>query len=834
MADSTVLGNDSTVRPCVDLAYGRDGVLYSGHLRYANAIADVEVWFSQTMDGDNWVGDAAMGGFEPQSYGFGLVEDAQGGWVLYSRKSDAGDANDYELDVWVNPSTPTTDAWNSASGFNSLTYNSINVGTVAWDAIAAVSVNNQSFFSVLAVMFDSASNHAFKSTLSELKCSMWSGITPKTMAPGGGAIYATWDYTWFANCYPSTTDSEPNIHIWTKSMAGTGNATLTNDTAINRSYLRLGRTAGGGNYSMYSVACVDKKAEGGELRTSLRSLGGAYVGVRTSEGVGDGISFDIVFDWWTDTVKIYDNYKGGGAGVVATGTTTNWTVSDWNVYHIVWQDAKVYVYRATDQFAELLNFELVVSCETLGIGAIPATEAVYFGNYAIAGFDNTSNADFECVLLNTTGIQWSSLPIDQDADLMGRRVYFYPTGLWGGMGAKFDGHHGILDDEWDVETGAVYEVENIFIPSPTVCWKSAKNASSPGGTEPNEIIVWKQKDNGGEMHQTAEAFAVFGRNWPYCKLEGSEDGVAFTTLFDSLTTISLSYTIRAEANGASHYNQLASSLATGMPALHVNRFASTPEISWYLMAIEGPEKYRVYRILENDADTFYVDQQFAVGFANGNDFIVFSDRFYYDFSIQNSYPHADGDTFGSTAYNKTQYRYFRLTIYGNSGGTNIIFPDLDDGLKKLGSIHLGRIYDLPNEEWGISVAHQPMMAVTESRSGRKEYRRIGAAKRVVGLNYTGIIERGLSVNPVVDLNRALGWGEHPLVFLDDADVLRYGDSSPGYGNYSHPNPVLCRMVNGYQMSRVAYSYESEHNGGESMDLTRGIIDISGIQLEEVI
>lgn len=832
MDDSTVLAVRSGVKPCVDLAYGRDGILYSGHLHYNDALADVLVYFSQTMDGDNWVGDASMGGNDPESYGFALVENSTGGWVLYNRKSDTGDANDFELDVWVNPYTPTTDYWNSGSAFNSMTYNSV-TAAVSYDDVCACSVNNQSFLNVLFTMFDSVTNSAFKSTLSELKCSMWSGITPKTMNPTG-SIYSTWDYVWFANCYPSTTDSEPNIHAWTKSMAGTGNATLTNDTANNRSYLRLGRTAGAGNRSMYYVACVDKKSEGGEMRISLRSLGGAYVGIRTSEGVGDGIDFDIVFDWWTDTVKIYDNYKAGGAGVVATGTTTNWTVSAWNVYHIVWKDAKVYVYRATDQFAELLNFELVVSCETLGIGAIPATEAVYFGNYPITGFDNTSNADFEYVFLNTVGIQWTTLPIDQDADLMGRRAYFYPTGLWGGMGLKFDGHYAIDGDSWDIETGAIYEVENIFVPSPTVCWKSAKNVSDPGGTEPNEIIVWKQKDSGGQMHQTAEAFAVFGRNWPFCLLEGSEDGAAFTTLFDSLTTPSLAYVLHLEANGASHYNQVKASLPAGMPALHVNRFASTPEVRYYLMAIEGDEKYRVYRILENDYDTFYLDEQLAVGIDNGEDFYIFSDRFYYDFSIQNSYPHADGDIFGSTAYNKTQYRYFRMTIYGNSGGTNVIFPTEDDGLKKLGSVHLGRIYDLPNEEWELTVSHQPMMAVTESRSGRKEYRRIGKARRVVGLSYTGMIERGLGVNPVVDLNRALGWGEHPLVLLDDADVLRYGDSAPGYGNYTHPNPILCRMVDGYQMSRAAYSCETENNGGESMQLVRNVVDVRGIKLEEVV
>lgn len=437
-------------------------------------------------------------------------------------------------------------------------------------------------------------------------------------------------------------------------------------------------------------------------------------------------------------------------------------------------------------------------------------------------------------MINTTGIQWSSLPVDQDTDLIWRRAYFYPQGLYAGMCVKFDGHYSIDGDTWDVETSAVYAIENIFTPSPAACWKSAQAASDPLGTEPNEVFTWKQTDSDGQMHQTVTGFAVFGRNWPFCKLEGSEDGAAWTTIFDSLATKSLSYAIRLEANGASHYNQVIAALPVGMPALHTNRFASTPEMNWYLMAIEGDEMYRVYRILESDMDRFYLDRAMAVGLDDGEDFFVFSDRFYYDFSIRATESSLWGDVYGDTSYAPTQYRYFRLTVYGNDGGgNNIIFPDADEGLKRIGSLHLGRVYDLPNEEWGVTVATQPMMSVTESRSGRKEYRRVGVARRMIGLGYTGVIERGLCVNPVVDLNRSLGWGEHPLVFVDDADLLHYGDAS-SYGSYTHPNPVLCRMVDGYQMSRAAYSLESEHNGGEAVELTRNVVDVSGLRLEEVV
>ena len=815
--------------PCVDIVRGRDGVLYLGYNDMSGA-DNAAVKFSRSLDGSNWSAGVTANSAAAGSFGF--FETSTGCWVLYFRRTSGAASDGYELSVYATNEAPDsgTTYWNDDVVL--LTNNSI-AANVHWDYLAACLIENEMFASVLVNMYDTTSNSAFKSTLGEMKCAMWSGLTdPSYWASNADII---WDNVWVANCYPSTSDSEPNIHQTTRTIAGDGASVLTNDTAANRSYLRMTRTVGA-NSIIYSVPAVDKKAEGGELRCSFRmntAQGEAVIGIQTSEGVGDGIDVRIIFDLTAGTIVLYDTYKGGGAGVIATCTPTNWSLDEWNVFHVIWQNDNIYVYRSSDQFAELLNMELILSSESLGIGAIPASEIIFWGTINTVGYDHTSSVDYEFVMINTTGTQWATLPVDQDADLIGRRCYYYPSGLYGGMGAKFDGTHSISGDEWDVETGAIYEVENIFEPSPSVIWKSAATVSDPLGTEPNEIITWKQKDSGGQMHQTATGFAVFGRNWPYCKLEGSEDGAAFTTIFDSLTTGTLAYAIHLEANGASHYNQVIASLPAAMPALHTNRYASTPEISWYLMAIEGPEKYRIYRILENDADRFYLDQQMAVGMANGNDFVVFSDRFYYDWSVRATESSLWGDTYGSTAYNPSQYRYFRLTIYGNSGGTNLIFPDADDGLKKLGSIHLGRVYDLPNEEWGISVAHQPAMAVTEARSGRKEYRRVGVAKRVIGLSYTGIVERGLGVNPVVDLNRSLGWGEHPLVFLDDADTLQYGDST-GYGNYTHPGPVLCRMVNGYQLSRAAYSYESEHQGDEAMNLTRGIVDISGIQLEEVI
>ncbi len=813
---------------CVDVVRGRDGVLYLGYNSMSGA-DNANVYFSRSIDGSNW--SAAVGSGIPAG-SFGFFETSTGCWLVYFRRTSGAASDGYEISVYATNETPDAGAayWNADVV---LATHASTAANVHWDYLAACSVENETFAEVLVNMHDAVTESAFMSTLGEMKCAMWSGITDGSYWASSADLI--WDYVWAACCYPSTSDVEPNIHQTTRTIAGDGASALTNDAAANRSYLRMTRSAGA-NGIFYSVPAVDLKAEGGELRCSFRmntAQGEAVIGIRTSEGIGDGIDLKIIFDLTGGTVVLYDTYKGGGAGVIATCTPVNWSLDEWNVFHVIWQNDNVYVYRSSDQFAELLNMELILSSESLGIGAIPASEVIFWGTTNTAGYDHTSSVDFEYVMINTTGTQWATLPVDQDEDLTGRRCYYYPSGLYAGMSAKFDGTHSISGDEWTVETGAVYEVENVFEPSPSVVWKSAAAVSDPLGTEPNEVITWKQKDSGGQMHQTATGFAVFGRNWPYCKLEGSEDGAAFTTLFDSLTTATLAYAVHLEANGASHYNQVIASLPAGMPALHTNRYASTPEISWYLMAIEGAEKYRIYRILENDADRFYLDQQMAVGMANGEDFVVFSDRFYYDWSIRATESSLWGDVYGKTSYAPTQYRYFRLTIYGNSGGTNLVFPDADEGLKKLGSIHLGRVYDLPNEEWGISVSHQPAMAVTEARSGRKEYRRVGVAKRVISLGYTGIVERGMGANPVVDLNRSLGWGEHPLVFLDDADVLQYGDSV-GYGSYTHPGPVLCRMVNGYQLSRAAYSYESENQGDESMLLTRGIVDIGGIQLEEVI
>jgi hypothetical protein len=409
------------------------------------------------------------------------------------------------------------------------------------------------------------------------------------------------------------------------------------------------------------------------------------------------------------------------------------------------------------------------------------------------------------------------------------------------MSVKFDGTYGIKDDTWLVETGAIHEVENIFNPSPAICWKSSSYATDITD-EPDEVFIWKQKDSSsGSMYQTVTGFAVFGRNWPYCKLEGSVDGVNYSTIFDSLATKTLSYIMRfAHTNAGSWYNQAIVTIPSGMPRLHVNRFASTPEISFYLMPTSGSGRFHIYKILENDESRFYLDRNMTHAMANTDAMIVFSDRFYFDLTLRARVARADGDIYGDTTFFPAQYRFFRLTVYGQEGAgaaNQIIFPESDGGVKKTGSIHLGRVYELPDEEWGVSISLQPSMAVTESRGARKEYRRLGIARRNISLNYTGIIERGLGVNPIVDLNRSLGWGEYPLVFIDDIDVLQHGDvdSNPDtYGTLTHPNPILARMVDGYSMSRVAYSLESENQGDAAMNLTRSVVDVSGIRLEEVV
>jgi hypothetical protein len=587
------------------------------------------------------------------------------------------------------------------------------------------------------------------------------------------------------------------------------------------------------NYYWYQQTTVTPKMRetGFQARFSARVVGGqATLEVRATNTAGDEVHFWVIIDEPTDSIYLYDVPTTTD---VATFTPTNWSVTEWNTYHVILLDDEVAIYRATDQYAEILNFEEIINFD--GLTATAGAQVIRWGASYTAAHDKAagSTVDYEFILVSVNGMNWTSLPVDQDADIIGRRAYYYPTGLYAGMSLKFDGTYGVEDDSWTVETGAIHEMENVFNPSPSVCWKSSAYASDPLGTEPNEALVWKQEDSSGTMLQTVDGIAVFGRNWPYCLLEGSNNGTNWTSIFDSLSTPSLAYVLKFSHNGSSSYNRAAVTIPTGMPALHVNRFASTPEISYYLMATAGPEKYRIYKIAENDETNFYLDTQLAIGIANGNEVIVFSDRFYYDFSNQEMESSLWGDVPGETTFSRIRYRYFRLTIYGNSSGTNFIFPDSEDGLKRIGSVHLGRVYDLPHEEWNVGISLQPMMAINESRPGRKEYRRLGASRRNISLSYTGIVERGLGVNPVVDLNRALGWGENPLVFVDDADILRYGDATP-YGKYTHPNPILARMVDGYQLSRVAMSYEAEHTGLEAVDLTRNIVDVSGIRLEEVV
>ena len=788
-----------------------------------------------------YVRDAGVGTFKVAATSGGAAIDVTGNLVGTVHEVSL---YEYELAVAYNENSPTTDTWSetpSAPVVNDYHFLTQNFSTPRkmFRDVSALAIENHQFIDLLAgfmvayreknQFIDTLSYGEYYTYLTEFKLAMWSGITPDD-------DFNIWDYTWFATCYPSTSDAEPNIHKWTKMSAGGGTATLTNDAAINRSYLRLARGVGGAVYVLYRVSPGNCFSTGMEARFCARvNSGNACMPITAGDGGANGAYAIVCIDAVAGAVKIYDYYKGGGAGVVATFTPTNWAVTDWNVYHVIYKGTKIYVYRSTDQFAELLNMELILSYATLGNGG-PPVDAIEFSLIPLVS-DAASQADFESVMVNVTGIHWTSLPVDQDEDLTGRRAYYYPVGLYAGMSIKFDGTYGVKEDTWTIETGALHEMENVFNPSPSVAWKSSSYASDPTGTEPDEVMVWKQKNADGQVYQTVQGFAVFGRNWPYCKLEGSVDNSNWTTLFQCDGSYpDKAYILKFAHAGSSVYNKAIVTVPAGMPAIHVNRFASTPEISYYLMATSGPEKYRIYRIKENDEACFYLETQLQVGMTNGNEVIVFSDRFYYDFSHRAKTSSVDFDSYGDSHYLKAQYRYFRLTTYGRISGTNFIFPVSDSGLKKTGSIHLGRVYDLPNEEWGMSMSVMPVVAINESRTGRKEYKRLGISRRNISLSYTGIVERGLGINPVVDLNRALGWGENPLVFIDDADILQYGDSDsgPDYGTYTHPNPILVRMVDGYQLSRAAMTYEQENNGGSTMDLVRNIVDISGIRLEEVV
>jgi hypothetical protein len=761
-------------------------------------------------------------------------------------------AQDGELAIAYNESDPYTDAWTvppagdpTIADYKFITQKTASGPRFQWDYVTAAAISNHLFIDMLALRYDNqlADTVAFKSNLSELKLGMWSGITADY--PTTSLQRKIWDYTYFANCYPSADDMLEDLYPYTDNGWGFAQADVTDtrslalDASGNRTFLMFSNQTAVGDLALYWMEdAAMTRAIGVEMRCGLRIRAGFGVIVINPVSDGHSVSASIHFDHDLNAIRFYDNEDDS----YTTITPTNWTVGDmWNVYHIVYQGASVYLYRATNQYEEILNFELVGSRTNFSVvDNVADTSRIYWGASNVTDFHPVSAVDFEFFLLNISGFNWT-LPIDQDSELLGRRAYYYSGGLYSGMSVKFDGTYGIKDDTWLVETGAIHEVENIFNPSPAICWKSSSYATDITD-EPDEVFIWKQKDSSsGSMYQTVTGFAVFGRNWPYCKLEGSVDGVNYSTIFDSLATKTLSYIMRfAHTNAGSWYNQAIVTIPSGMPRLHVNRFASTPEISFYLMPTSGSGRFHIYKILENDESRFYLDRNMTHAMANTDAMIVFSDRFYFDLTLRARVARADGDIYGDTTFFPAQYRFFRLTVYGKEGAgaaNQIIFPESDGGVKKTGSIHLGRVYELPDEEWGVSISLQPSMAVTESRGARKEYRRLGIARRNISLNYTGIIERGLGVNPIVDLNRSLGWGEYPLVFIDDIDVLQHGDvdSNPDtYGTLTHPNPILARMVDGYTMSRVAYSLESENQGDAAMNLTRSVVDVSGIRLEEVV
>ena len=805
-----------------DLAMGPDNVLHA-IFNHTTAGPIEQIAFTSTLDGENWTSVVGFPGTSATSAA--ILFDRQGNRMAYFLPTDTGGRAVSEIQCLIED--PITKyfypmyanhmvTWISGTGYNSTSKH-----------IAALSIENGMFTSILAT--EAAGNYDFANSLMEIKVGMWSGFTTRDYALEESYYFGSFDQQWFPHKYPGNT-THPKNTTWTRSAAGTYTETLTRDTSMNRGYLRI--TTGSGNTNAAYYASDHPSADlisdtGCEARICIRVNSGHAVMAIKAFRASDGkraLPY-LVFSATDNKIYFYD---GVAATKVDTIIPTNWSITEWNTYHLIFKGDRLSLYRSSDQFTELLHFEYLSTYDGFTFGASAGDGFVSWGCQNVVALSQVevSRVDFEFCFVNFSGtaLLETEFPIDQDTDLLGRHCTNLMTGFYSGISGKFDGNYVAANDYWTLETGAMFGMENIFIPSPTVCWMSSSfETGTTPGSEPDEVMSWFYNNwDDALLNKIFQGFVVFGRNWPYCKLEYTKPDTSVVTLFDSSADPELAYMFRLEADAAAVGNRVIATMPTGIDSFTPNRFASTPEIKYYLMPTEGALAYQVFKILENDEDSFYLAGSVDTDLADGNEFIIFSDRFYFDLTTFSDH--------SLNLYTITRVGgiLFTLTIYGTKGGANIVFPEEDDGLKRIGSIHLGKVYDLPNENWEVSVSTQPSMSVIESRGSMKEYRRLGAARRTISLGYTGVQEKGFGVNPVVDLNRTLGWGENPLIFIDDVSVLNYD------GDYTHPLPILTRMVNGYQMQRVVYNRESEHQGDESLDLTRTVVDISGISLEEVI
>ena len=769
--------------PRMDLTRGQDGKLYIVFQ------SDSEPFVSSTSNGITWT--TPLKTLQNCDSGASMVQEYYGLWHMYStRDIGAGmmvihsDARDYE--------NPENDDW---SGINDQ-FNTDSVDSDGMDVtdVCARGFLDDSFIDVAMIYHDDHGTDYYNVVV--LRTSMWTGIQMYPLAD-------YWPVQWYPNCYPSTVDADPNLDVWSKTVVGGGASALG---GVGEGLEITANLGIGPDECFYyrNITGIESWANGIVMQFEMRVVGGnpAIRSRLISSANNKEVDFSVIFG--SAKIVLWDD--GAALGFERDSITpVNWDPTEWNQYLVVAKENEVQVYRApSGVYREIAPYELILSSDTIQENAYGGDlDYIAWGVPDYNGLTNdyrtASDGDWRSMMTKEDG-EPGLMDWDFNVNLRSRKCHNNPVGIMQGFGCKWDGEFAREDDNWDFQTGAHYEPENIFVSSPRIRWQEPIEDSPPSAAQ---IFEWERGEdlNSNDMNYNFNAFSVFGRNWMECKLEGGNaGGGGWATLFDSGATEKAYMSTHAisaiDQNGV-----------TFVPSPYENmipeQFASDEFRKYYIRFTDGILADRVYRILSNNATQLFMEEDIeTVGAGVADNFVIFTDRFFYEFASMQT------------------YERLRLTIAASRTSPT-------EAQLRLGTLIIGKTYLLKDDMWESSIRTVPNVMIQAGRSGVQSVDEMGQEQRIVNVKYTGHIDRGMGITDPSQLWRFLRQSVHPLVWVDDDSGL---DTDT---DYVFHEPILVRRMGEASQNRLSYVAEIQRFVSDDVTWRRSMME-QAIKLEEVL
>lgn len=675
----------------------------------------------------------------------------------------------------------------------------------------------------------------YTAALSVVRTAMWDGIVIGRWRDYGSVSYP-FGYSsrinWFPICWPSSSDSNPHTQTWTRTHAGTVLTLVDGQTAQaageRSGYLRMVR--GGPLHSTvysYSSAYIDYSA-GSVIRVGMKVVDGfGSVYIRASNvalNIETEFRVDVMYVGGVSTIRIWDIEAGAE---VASYTPTNWGTNEWNWFTVVYLERSVSVYRCPGDYAnEYGPTEEIFAYDLLATAVCTGNGIVGWGVWA-SGSIETCDVRWRmaqwyyCIDHSFTRPPGPYPTDDPETDQWGALAVSEDCGIGAGLSLGFHGGPAIQDDEWSVESRFIYDTRNLLTPSPSIMWQEPEQ--SVGALSPQKTMIIIRPDDlyGSRMRARMDAFAMFGRNFCLFKIDGvSINGAgvrSYTTLFDTgyfsgdkawlceWEVAQAAVTgIGVDKNVIGVWPRNPAPGQTAFRPMTPGMFASDGWRNYYVYftGIEKP----MFKIIGNTEDTLELECNVEdYGIAEEDEFVIFGTSFFHEFASPG------------------RYEGYRLTIYSQERAQCEL-------AHQLGTLIVGEIVELPDDEWGYAVSVVPAVASVRGRTGYEHTTEIGRQQRIISLKYTGLIDRAPgSVGPT-ELYRYLRSGECPLVWVDDITPLT-NNSDAGIHE-----PILARIQKGPTVTHAAYTPTDDGDavGMGQGQIMRGVVDVGEMTLAEVL